>query len=123
MTNRMQTSWLVVAVAAVVVVAALALGWRLLNGDSSLLRNVVVNKATITPNADGSDDATLISYEISRNATVSIFFENAAGEHFYFRQEKPRGAGAYSVLFSGVVDGYVLPDEQVEGEVTITLKP
>lgn len=121
MTNRMQTSWLVVAVAAVVVVAALALGWRLLNGDSSLLRNVVVNKATITPNADGSDDATLISYEISRNATVSIFFENAAGEHFYFRQEKPRGAGAYSVLFSGVVDGYVLPDEQVEGEVLARL--
>ena len=44
MTKRMQTSWLVAAVAAVVVVVALALGWRLLNGDSSLLRNVVVNK-------------------------------------------------------------------------------
>lgn len=117
----MQTSWLVAAVAAVVVVAALALGWRLLNGDSSLLRNVVVNKETISPNADGTDDATLISYEISRNATVSIFFENATGDRFYFRQEKPRGAGEYSVLFSGVVDGYLLPDEQVEGEVLTRL--
>ena len=88
-------------VALVVVVTAVYLGNRLLNGDNSLLRNVQVDKSEISPNADGDSDATSISYEISRNATVSIYFENEAGDRFYFRQEKPRGAGEYSVTFSG----------------------
>ncbi len=108
-------------VAFVVVATAVLLGWRLLNGDSSLLRQVVVTEAVITPNADGETDATLIQYELSRNATVSIYFENEAGERFYFRQDKLRGAGEYAVVFSGVVDGYRLPDDQVQGEILARL--
>lgn len=121
MSSRKNTPLLAALVAAVVVILAIFAGWRLLNGDSSLLRNVTFGHEAITPNADGSEDATLISYEISRNATVSIFFENSAGEPFYFRRDKPRGAGEYSVLFSGVVDGYLLPDESFEGEVLARL--
>jgi len=108
-------------VALVVVVTAVFLGNRLLNGDNSLLRNVQVDKTQITPNADGDSDATTISYEISRNATVSIYFENETEERFYFRQEKPRGAGEYSVTFSGVVDPFTLPGEQIEGEILARL--
>jgi hypothetical protein len=109
------------AVALLVVITAVFLGNRLLNGDNSLLRNVQVDKAEISPNADGDTDATTISYEISRNATVSIYFENEAGDRFYFRQEKLRGAGEYSVTFSGVVDPYTLPDDQIEGEILARL--
>jgi len=105
---------------ALVAVAVWGVG-RALNGDDSLLRDVVVRDTLITPNADGQMDATRISYALSRNATVSIFFENAAGERFYFRQDKPRGAGAFEVLFSGVVDGYRLPDEAIEGEILARL--
>jgi len=96
---------LVILVAAALVALAVWLVGRVLNGDDSLLRNATVRDAVITPNADGDTDATLIHYELSRNATVSIYLENAAGERFTFRQDKPRGAGEYEVLFSGVVDG------------------
>ena len=108
-------------VALSVVLTAVAIGWRLLNGDSSLLRNVSVQHNTITPNADGDNDATRIQYELSDNATVSIYLENQTGDRFYFRQDKERGAGEYNVLFSGVVDGYALPDETVTGEVLARL--
>ena len=51
---------------------ALLVGNFVLNGDSSLLRNVSVQHNEITPNADGDLDITRIDYELSRNATVSI---------------------------------------------------
>lgn len=103
-------------------VAVLA-GSRLLNGDRSLLRNATVRDSVITPNADGVTDATPISYELSRNATVSIYLEDTAGDRFYFRQEKPRGAGEYEVLFSGVVDGFRLATDNVEGDILSRLLP
>lgn len=108
-------------VALVVVVAAVFLINRLVYGDNSLLRNVQVDKSEISPNADGDTDAAIISYELSRNATVSIYFENEAGDRFYFRDEKPRGAGDYRVAFSGVVGPYTLPDDQIEGEILARL--
>lgn len=78
----------------------------------------MVADETITPNADGETDATTISYELSRNATVSIYFENTGtGDRHYFRQDKPRGVGNYRVLFSGIVDGYSLPSDDVAGEI------
>ena len=117
MFEKKSTPILVGIFALILVGTAVLLGARLYNGDSSLLRNVAVDKETITPNADGDTDATFIAYELSRNADVSIYLDNEAGERFYFRQEKPRGAGAYRVLFSGIVDGYTLPDEVVEGEI------
>lgn len=117
MTGRKLTPIWVSIIAFIIVIAAVAVGWRLLNGDNSLLRDVSVNIDTITPNADGDTDATLLSYELSRNADVSIYFENDEGRRFYFRQEKPRGAGEYRVLFSGVVDGYSLPTDEVQGEI------
>ncbi len=115
------TPLLVILIAATVVALAVWLLGRVLNGDDSLLRNVSVRDALITPNADGTSDATPIAYELSRNATVSIYFENAAGQRYYFRQEKPRGAGEYEVLFSGVVDGYRLPGETIEGDIQARL--
>ena len=116
-----RTPLLVALVAAALVLAAVWLVGRALNGDSSLLRNVTFREARITPNADGDRDATVISYELSRNATVSIYLENAAGDRFHFRRDKARGAGEYEVLFSGVVAGYRLPDDQIEGDILARL--
>ena len=121
MVNRKQAPYLVAFIALLLVILAVVLGWRIVNGDSSLLRNVAVNESLITPNADGMTDATQISYTLARNADVSIFFENEAGERYYFRENKPRGAGDYKVLFSGIVDGYRLPDDIVEGEILARL--
>jgi hypothetical protein len=121
MTEKKRFPLIVGFVALVFVVTAVAVGWRLVRGDASLLRNVAVQHDIITPNADGDTDATRIQYQLSRNAAVSIYLENAAGERFYFRQDKTRGAGDYEVLFSGVVDGYTLPGETIQGQVLARL--
>jgi hypothetical protein len=121
MVNRKRAPYFVALIALLLVILAILLGWRIVNGDSSLLRDVQVNDDLITPNADGTTDATQISYALARNADVSIYFENEAGERFYFRDDKPRGAGDYKVLFSGIVDGYRLPDDAVEGEILTRL--
>ncbi len=117
MAEKRRTPLIVALIALILVILAVAIGWRLLNGDSSLLRSVSFNDDAISPNADGEQDATLLRYELSRNADVSVYFENEEGERYYFRQDKPRGAGEYKVLFSGIVDGYDLPGETVHGEI------
>ncbi|MGD2048054.1 MAG: hypothetical protein PVH03_01070, partial [Chloroflexota bacterium] len=115
------TRFLITTIAVVLVTLAIGLGWFILRGDSSLLRNVNVEHTLITPNADGNLDATPLSYELSRNATVSIFLADEEGQRYYFRQEQPRGVGEYQVLFSGVVEGYELPGENIEGQILARL--
>lgn len=121
MVRERRFPYIVTFIAVLVVVVALALGWRLIRGDSTILRSAAVADSAITPNADGEQDITLITYEISRNATVSIYFEDATGERYYFRREQPRGVGEYSVYFSGVVEGYELPDESYDGQILARL--
>jgi hypothetical protein len=116
--NKLHISSVLVALTAtIVVIAAVAAGWALFRGDPRLLKNAAVADMEITPNADGSSDATSISYELTRNATVSIYFEDSAGSRYYFRRDEPRGVETYSVLFSGIVHGYRLPDEEIAGEI------
>jgi hypothetical protein len=69
-----------------------------------LLYDVSVSPDLISPNADGSDDATNIAYKLSRNALISIYFENDSDERFYFRQDRPRSAGDYRVQWGGTVN-------------------
>lgn len=107
----------VIGIALVIVAVAIGAGWRLLRGDGSLLREVAFADPFITPNADGTTDATVIGYQLARNARVSIYFEDAQGQRYYFRRDESRGADDYEVNFSGVVEGYLLPDEAYEGEV------
>ncbi|MFN8486476.1 MAG: hypothetical protein U0350_02725 [Caldilineaceae bacterium] len=70
----------------------------------ALLYNVKVDPDHITPNADGNQDVTDFSYSLRRTANVSIYFENAKGERFYFRRDRRRSAGDYDVQWGGVVD-------------------
>jgi hypothetical protein len=111
----------IVLVAVLLVLLALAVGWVIARGDNSVLRNVSVDHEAITPNADGQDDATTVRYELARNAKVSITFADEAGHTYYFRQNGERGVGEYEVLFSGVVDGYDLPGETIQGEILARL--
>jgi hypothetical protein len=77
----------------------------------------------ITPNADGVTDITQINYRLRRQAIVSIYLEVGDGERFYFRKDQVRTRGRYEVLFSGIVDGYTLPGEEIQGEVLTRLVP
>lgn len=116
-----RTALIATLIAVILAAGAGALIWRVYRGDSTLLRNVAISTNQMTPNADGDTDLIRIEYEISRNATVSIWFENDAGEQFWFRRDRPRGSGEYQVLFSGVVEGYRLPDEMIQGEIVARL--
>lgn len=115
--------WLTVIAAVVTLGVVLVLGNTFLQRDLALLNNVELSPTTITPNADGDDDVALFSYEINRNAQVSLIFEDADGNVFVYRENEPRGEGEYSVFFGGVVDGFTLPGEDIGGEVVRRLIP
>lgn len=78
----------------------------------------------ITPNADGENDVAIFSYELARNATISITItDEDSGDTYTFRSPQTNPAGLYNVAFSGVVSGYTLPDENFEGQIERRLIP
>lgn len=121
MMENLQSRLLILLVALAVIITAVWATTYAIQGDSSLLRNVSVADEHITPNADGRNDITTIQYEIARNADVSIYFTNEAGERFYFRKARPRSKGVYAVQFSGIVNGYRLPGETIQGDILARL--
>jgi hypothetical protein len=121
MVEKQRFPFIVSLFALFVVIVTIGVGWRLIRGDERLLRHVALSETSISPNADGFQDITEIAYTLSRNATVSIYFEDEDGERYYFRREQPRGAGDYNVYFSGVVDGYELPGEDYAGTIVARL--
>jgi len=94
------------AVLGLVVLSVLAAGCI----SRPLLYDVKVAPDVISPNADGRDDVTRIEYKLRRSADLSIYFLDAEGEKHYFREDKRRSSGQYSVYFGGVVEGQMLPD-------------
>jgi hypothetical protein len=121
---RMRISiWLTVIVALVVVGAVVIVGQMVLQPNLPLIQEAGFSLETITPNADGDSDVTEFSYKLSRNAVVSLLLQNEDGRQFYFRKDEVRIADEYKVLFSGVVDGYTEPDEEITGEVLRRLVP
>ena len=83
----------------------------------SLLINAEFQYGTISPNADNINDITAINYSLSRPANVSIYFMNKNEQKYYFRESKPRQSGQHTLLFSGVVNGFQLPGENIEGKI------
>lgn len=79
-------------------------------GFRPLLYDVAITPDTITPNADGITDVTRISYKLSRSADLSIFLIGADGEEYFFRHQRPRSRGDYSVDFGGIIQGAMLGD-------------
>lgn len=109
------------ALIALVVVSAA--GLLLLRPPADLLNSAQFSHTQISPNADGTDDLTTISYTLSSSATISIYLDNDAGDRYYFRRDERRAAGNYSVQFSGVVNGFSLPDETILGTIERRLIP
>ncbi|GAB4428513.1 MAG: hypothetical protein Kow0031_08780 [Anaerolineae bacterium] len=93
-------------------IALLILALTTLTGCLSgpLLSDVSVAPQTITPNADGIEDVTRISYHLNGSADLSIYFVDADGQRHYFRDSRRRSEGDYGVDFGGVVNGAMLPD-------------
>ncbi len=97
-----QVLW-IVAIAAFTIFGLAGCG-NLEFSSGPLLSDVAVEPDFISPNADGVDDVTEIFYSLRRPATISIYFEDEAGERTYFRRDRRRSEGDYSVYWGGVVD-------------------
>lgn len=120
----MRLSYGLVMVAAVLgMVVVWVAGQALLQPDLPLITYAEFSLDEITPNADGEDDITTLTYGLSGNAQVSLALESPGGDVYYFRQDEPRIADDYAVAFSGVVDGYVREGEDIAGEVLRRLIP
>ncbi len=98
-------------------------GQALLRPDLPLIVDAGFSLPKITPNADGSDDVALFSYTLSRDAQVSLDLANEDGQTFTFRNHELRAPDDYQVEFSGVVDGFEQPGEDIAGEVLRRLIP
>ena len=108
----------ITTISALALAAVLLTGaWLGLRPPGPTLMSASLSHTAISPNADGDDDVTRIEYELRRPATISIYMEDAQGQRFYFRRERPREAGTHTVDFSGVVEGYQLPDETIAGQI------
>lgn len=116
MINRSRLLSIVIAV--VLVGALLAAAWALLRPAGPPLVTAAVADPALSPNGDGADDLTHLTYTLRRPATLSIYFEDAAGQRFYFRQDKTRAAGDYNLEFGGVVDAFQLPSDEFGAEFT-----
>jgi hypothetical protein len=106
-----------------VLALVLAAAYMVSRPTRPLIAQAEIGLSTITPNADGETDATLIRYRIRREATVSIYFEDSAGDRYTFRSDQIRTRGRYEVLFSGIVEGFTQEGESVQGEVLERLLP
>src|SRR5262245_52273814 len=103
--------WLAVIAALVAFVVVVVIGQMLIEPTRPLITDAAFAPDTITPNADGSDDVTILSYGLSRNARISLVLKGEDGQTYAFRQDEDRIPDDYRVAFSGVVDGFTLSGE------------
>ncbi len=115
--------WVTLIAAAIGLSLVLVLGQVLIRPDLPLIASAGFDDERITPNADGDQDLTRFRYSLSRNADVSLTLQDSSGMNYVFRDQEPRIAQGYEVLFSGVVNGYTLPDEEIPGVVERRLLP
>ena len=115
--------WLTLASALVTLGVVIIIGMALIQPNVPLIRHAEFKHDRITPNADGDSDITEFSYSLSRTARITLALEDYSGNRYAFREDEGRAAQDYSVLFSGVVDGFVLPGEEFAGEIQRRLLP
>ncbi len=109
--------WLTIIVAVIVVGLVVIVGQAILQPDLPLIVSAEFSSDVITPNADNDMDVVVFSYTLSRNALVSLVFTGEDGREYVFRDRQRRIKGDYQIDFSGVVDGFTLPGEEIAGEV------
>ena len=72
--------------------------------------DVRIQPDVISPDADGVEDVARITYSLSRQARVSMYFLDEQGGKHVFRADVSRPRGSYEALFSGVIENRLLPD-------------
>lgn len=107
----------------VVLVVILTVAYLVSRPSGPAITDARFGSQSISPNADGDNDITLVSYHVRREVTLSIYIEDPAGERYYFRRDETRTRGDYSVAFSGIVEGFRRRGESVKSEILARLLP
>ncbi|MCU0475096.1 MAG: hypothetical protein MUC99_03110 [Anaerolineae bacterium] len=120
----MRLSVAVIAVAAVVAAALVVLAsGALLNPDRPLVSEAGFDAVVLSPNADGVADVVTFAFTLARTADVSLHLIDGEQSIYEFRTNVRTPPGQYAIQFSGVVDGFSLPDEAFEGTIDRRLVP
>lgn len=114
---------LTILIAVIALALILGAAYLITRPTGPILVDASFGSATITPNADLDRDATTVHYRIRREARISIYLESPSGERHYFRRDEIRSRGEYDVLFSGVVEPYLLEGETYKGKILQRLVP
>ena len=112
---------LTLLIALVVVGIVILAGMQFVQPPRALVEEAAFDRATITPNADGDNDLSTLTYTLTRNAQVTVTLIDAEGQEYYFRDSEARVPDTYRVNFGGIVHGYTLPGETVQGEIEARL--
>ena len=74
------------------------------NADTSPpgLSDAAAYPSTISPNFDGQDDATAITYRLAKRARVAVYATDAQGSRVYVGPRQWREAGEYRELWDGL---------------------
>lgn len=119
----MRSPCLFILMAAVGIAAALVVGSLILSPPLPLIIEAGFDRDAISPNADGENDLAIFAYRLARPAVIDMTLTAEDNTTFYFRRRQTRADGDYTVLFSGVVDGYLLADEEAPGHLERRLMP
>jgi hypothetical protein len=79
-------------------------------GSGPILTQVSMNPESISPHPGSTNSATKIEYSLARDATVSVYLVDGQHVKHPLRENQPRAAGDYQILFGGIVDDRTLPD-------------
>ncbi|RIK33368.1 MAG: hypothetical protein DCC52_03420 [Chloroflexi bacterium] len=85
--------------------------------STPLLTNMAVTPETISPRPGEKNRATLITYALARPANVSVYLQDANGK-YVLRENQPRAAGDFQILFGGSVNNRTLNDGAYQVVVT-----
>ncbi|MBS60669.1 MAG: hypothetical protein CL606_05105 [Anaerolineaceae bacterium] len=110
-------------VATLTTVCLLFVAWLFLKPGDALLRDANFEYEVISPNADNIYDVTKVTYTLAQPANVSIFFLDNDGRRYDFRRNKPRQSGEHNLLFSGIVNGFEMPSDSIEGKIVSRILP
>ncbi|MBX6770551.1 MAG: hypothetical protein IRY83_02390 [Chloroflexi bacterium] len=85
------------------------------------ITNVLVNPPTFSPNGDGKDDTTQVSYGLTKKATVRVYATSSTGGFYLIQAPKQQDAALFSFEWDGTQSGgAVLPDGTYELHIEAT---
>ncbi|MCY4107209.1 MAG: hypothetical protein OXG02_10985 [Chloroflexi bacterium] len=96
---------------------AILVGWLAFDPPRPLIAYVRFSQDTLSANADGWEDVVEISYELTKNARITLQFIAESGQVYPFRDDVARAKGEYALYFSGVVQAASASQPKAVGEV------